>query len=147
MTFTAPRRQTRQSVPPGAELCDHCVAKCCRYFALPIDKPTTRKEYDYIRWFLLHDRASIFTDDDTWYLLVHTVCKHLQPDNRCGIYETRPEICREYSTDNCEFDDDWVYDRYFETSEQVAEYMEAVLPRRAGESIRSPRPPVLPIVG
>lgn len=21
-------------------------------------------------------------------------CRHLQPDNRCGIYESRPEICR-----------------------------------------------------
>lgn len=99
-----------------------------------------------MRWFLLHERASLFTEGDTWYLLVHTVCKHLQPDNRCGIYVDRPQICRDYTTDNCEFDDDWVYDRYFETSEQVAEYMEAVLPRRRGESMRSPKPPVLPIV-
>lgn len=21
-------------------------------------------------------------------------CKHLQPDNSCGIYETRPDVCR-----------------------------------------------------
>ena len=32
-------------------------------------------------------------------------CQHLQADNRCGNYEDRPHICREYSTDACEYDD------------------------------------------
>lgn len=27
-------------------------------------------------------------------------CKHLQKDNTCGIWETRPEICREYECKN-----------------------------------------------
>ena len=26
-------------------------------------------------------------------------CPHLQPDNRCGIYQTRPQICRDYAAD------------------------------------------------
>ena len=58
---------------------------------------------------------------------------------------TRPQICRDYSTDNCEYEDDWVYEQYFETPEQVEEYMEAVLPPKRGQSIRSPQPglPVL----
>jgi len=90
-------------------------AKCCKYFALPIDTPTRRKDFDYIRWYLLHGGASVFVESNTWYLLVHASCKHLQADNRCGIYETRPAICREYSTDNCEYDDSYTYDRYFET--------------------------------
>jgi hypothetical protein len=34
---------------------------------------------------------------------------------------------REYTTDDCEYEDDWVYDQYFETAEQVEEYMEAML--------------------
>jgi len=140
-------RTRREDLKPGESLCDHCTAKCCKYFALPMDRPKTRKDYDYIRWFLLHERASAFIEDGTWYLLVHTRCKHLLPDNRCGIYETRPEICREYTTDDCEYDDDWVYEQYFETAEQVAEYMEAVLPRKRGESLRSPRPTLLPVLG
>jgi Fe-S-cluster containining protein len=137
---------SRDNLPADANLCDHCYAKCCRYFAMPIETPTNRKDFDYMRWFLLHQQASVFSDGDTWYLLVHTECKHLLPDNRCGIYETRPQICREYSTKDCEFDDDWLYERYFETSEQVEEYVDAVLPKAAGESIRSPRPPALPIL-
>ncbi len=139
-------RLLREELPPGKVLCEYCTAKCCRYFALPIDKPDTVREFDFIRWFLLHDRASIFVEDESWYLLVHTECKHLQPDNRCGIYETRPEICREYTTDNCEYDEDSTYEKYFETSEQVAEYMEATVQQGQQKSIRSPEPPLLPVL-
>ena len=145
MEATLTRKPSREDLKPGAVLCEHCTAKCCRYFALPLDTPETRRDFDFIRWYLLHDRASVFTEDETWYLLVHTVCKHLQPDQRCGIYETRPEICREYTTDNCEYDDDWVYDRYFETPEQVEEYAEAIL-QRPGKSIRGRKPSLLPVV-
>jgi Fe-S-cluster containining protein len=139
-------RPRREDLKPGEVLCDYCTARCCRYFAMPIDAPTTRQDFDFYRWFLLHGQASIFTEDDTWYLLVHTECKHLQPDHRCGIYHTRPQICRDYSTNKCEYTDDATYDRYFETPEQVAEYAEAVLPRRRGESLRSPKPPALPVL-
>jgi Fe-S-cluster containining protein len=137
---------TREQLPPGESLCSYCTAKCCKYFALPIDTPKTPQDFDYIRWYLLHEGATVFTEDDTWYLLVHTTCKHLLPDNRCGIYHTRPQICREYSTHNCEYDDTWVYDRYFETPEQISEYVEAMYPAK-GASIRSPKPELLPVLG
>ncbi|MEM0926387.1 MAG: YkgJ family cysteine cluster protein, partial [Planctomycetota bacterium] len=65
-------RLKRDQILAGESLCDHCTAKCCRYFALPIDAPSTRKDYDYIRWYLLHDRATVFVEDESWYLLVHT---------------------------------------------------------------------------
>lgn len=138
---------TREQVPPDKHLCEYCTAKCCKYFALPIDTPDCWKDFDYLRWYLLHAQASVFCEGETWYLMVHTTCKHLQTDGRCGIYDTRPEICREYSTKDCEFEDDWIYDRYFETPEQIEEYAEAVLPPRPGRTLRSPEPPLLPIVG
>jgi Fe-S-cluster containining protein len=136
----------REDLKEGEGLCDHCTAKCCKYFALPIDIPTTTKDFDYIRWYLLHGETSVFIEDGDWYLLVHTVCKHLQADQRCGIYETRPQICREYSTDNCEYEDDWTYERYFETPEQIEEYLEAVMPDKKRTTIRSRRPALLPII-
>jgi Fe-S-cluster containining protein len=78
-------------------------------------------------------------------MLVHTTCKHLQSDNRCGIYETRPQICRDYTTDNCEYDEDWTYDFYLETPEQVWEYTEAVI-QEPGQSIRSRKPNPLAVL-
>jgi Fe-S-cluster containining protein len=145
---TPPRtKPRREDLKPGECLCTYCPAKCCRYFALPIDMPKQWEDFEYIRWFLFHERAAIFIDEGDWYLLVYTKCKHLRDDNLCGIYDTRPQICREYSTHNCEYEDDWIYDHYFETSEQVEEYAEARLGPRNGRGIRSPRPNPLAIVG
>jgi Fe-S-cluster containining protein len=125
---------------PGEVLCSYCPAKCCKYFAMPIEKPKAWRDYEFIRWFLLHDKASIFTENGDWFLLVHTKCKHLRDDNLCGIYETRPDICRDYTTKNCEYEDSWVYDHYWETAEQVEEYAEAVLGPKDGRGFRSPKP-------
>jgi Fe-S-cluster containining protein len=112
-----------------------------------LDEPKEPSDYDFLRWFLMHERATIFVDEGTWCLLMHTECKHLQPDLRCAIYATRPQVCRDYSTESCEYDEDLVYDRYFETPEQFEEYLEVVLPPAPGQSIRSPRPPLFPILG
>ena len=147
MIDTIKTKPERHELKPGEILCEYCTAKCCRYFALPIDEPTKRTDYEFIRWFLLHGQATVFIEDETWYLMIHTKCKHLQDDNRCGIYETRPDVCREYTIDECEYEDDWVYEHYWETPEQVAEYAEAVLRPQKGQSIRSRRPPLLPILG
>ena len=94
-----------------------------------------------MRWYLLHERAAVFVDDDTWYLLVYSPCNFLDKEtNLCSIYETRPNICREYSSDACEYEDHLVYDQYFELPEQVEEYAEAVLGPRRGQSFRTPKP-------
>ncbi len=146
MPATTNVKPSREDIGKDEILCDYCPAKCCKYFALPIETPTERADFDFIRWYLLHERATVFTEDSTWYLLVHTACKHLQPDNRCGIYDERPQICRDYTTENCEYIDDWTYDHYFETPEQIAEYMEAVFQKKRGRSIRSPKPPFLPVM-
>lgn len=153
-TATPTLRRKRDQVPKGENLCDHCTAKCCHYFALPIDEPTNRKDFDYIRWYLLHDRATVFVEDHSWYLLVHTTCKHLQDDHRCGIYDTRPQICRDYTTKECEFDDDWCYEQYFETPEQIDEYADALFGpqfpsdnQNDHDSLRSRRPSGLPVLG
>ena len=135
-TALAPIKPRRKDVPKDQVLCDHCTAKCCRYFALPLDAPEDLSDFEFIRW---------FREDDTWYLLVHTVCRHLQDNNMCGIYETRPQVCRDYSTKDCEYEDDWTYDFYLERPEQVAEYCEATL-QDEYDSIRSPKPALLPIL-
>jgi Fe-S-cluster containining protein len=124
------KKFTRDDLKPGECLCDHCVGKCCRYFSLPIDTPTTWDDYDSIRWYLAHGRTLVYVEKGTWYLVVMTRCKYLTADDRCRIYLSRPKICREYTTDECEYDDDWTFEKVFETAEQIWEYAEAVLPPR-----------------
>jgi len=142
--MTKPTRPDRKDIPSGKTPCDYCPGKCCRYFALPIDTPESRKEYDNMRWFLLHERAAVFVDGDTWYLLVYSPCNFLdQKTNRCLTYDTRPNICREYSSDKCEYEDHHVYDQYFELPEQIEEYADAVLGPRRGQPFRTSCPETL----
>ncbi|GIX04846.1 MAG: hypothetical protein KatS3mg114_0715 [Planctomycetaceae bacterium] len=143
-----PRRRIRRSqLKTGEILCQYCTARCCRYFALPIDPPTTWDEFDTCRWFLMHRQTAIFVDEGTWYLAVYTSCKHVTRDHRCSFYPQRPQICRQYSPDHCEYDNDGCHDKLFECAEQLWEYAEAVLP--AGTMPVHLRPPPaseLPIV-
>lgn len=127
--MTKPKIQ-RTDLKPGEVLCEYCTAKCCRYFALPIETPTTFEDFEHIRWYMIHGRVSMFVEDETWYLMVHADCRHLLDDNRCGDYDNRPQICRDYTTENCEYDDDACYDKFFETPEQIQEYAEALFPKK-----------------
>ncbi len=70
----------------------------------------------------------VYVEKGTWYLVVMTKCDNLMPGNRCAIYHDRPKICRDYTTDECEYDADWSFEKVFETQEQIWEYAEAVLP-------------------
>ena len=65
------RRRTkpsREELGKGLNLCEYCTAKCCRYFTFPLEKPTTRQEFDALRWSLLHEYATAFTEDGEWYI-------------------------------------------------------------------------------
>ncbi|MFO7870227.1 MAG: YkgJ family cysteine cluster protein [Kiritimatiellia bacterium] len=91
-----------------SDMCASCDAMCCRYVALEFDKPTSKFEYDQVRWFLMHKNVYVFIDHDgSWYVEFATDCENLQPDNRCGAYQKRPAICREHghaeSDADCEF--------------------------------------------
>jgi Fe-S-cluster containining protein len=81
--------------------CNGC-SLCCRYVAMEIDKPENQKDFDQIKWFLVHKDVWIFIDhDNSWNIQFNTPCEKLE-ENLCGIYETRPRICQDYSSENCE---------------------------------------------
>lgn len=108
---------------PGI-LCEHCTALCCRYIALPLETPEDREDFDDIRWYLLHENVSIFVEKGEWYISFVANCRHLLPDNRCGIYETRPRICRKYETANCDYHSgEYGWDHHFMSPEHLDEYV------------------------
>ena len=85
--------------------CQRCTnSKCCSYFTQAIDTPRSKQDFDHLLWQISHRGVQVYKDNSGWYLLVNTVCAHLQPDGRCGIYENRPQICRDYTNEFCEFD-------------------------------------------
>lgn len=129
---------------PGI-LCEHCTAVCCRYIALPIDTPTEQSEFDAIRWYLLHDGIMVFVEDGDWYICMSTTCRHLRPDHLCGIYETRPQICRDYSTANCDYHSgDYGWSHHFTAPEHLDEYVRLHFRPKAQKKAASRRKPGRP---
>ncbi|MFC1765218.1 YkgJ family cysteine cluster protein [Planctomycetota bacterium] len=105
-------------------LCDKCTGLCCRYFALPIETPEDRDDYDDIRWYLCHEDVTVFVEDGEWYVNVKNRCRNLMKDNRCAIYERRPKICHSYSDDGCDFTSgEYDYELHFTNDQQMEEYM------------------------
>ncbi len=116
-------------------LCEHCTAACCRYIALPIDKPDSAGEFENIRWYLAHENISVFVDKGEWYISFATPCRYLREDFKCGIYKTRPKICRSYRTDNCDYHGgEYRYEQYFSEPAQIEQYAAEVLGEPAGKA-------------
>ncbi len=106
--------------------CGFCTNSwCCTYFTHQIDTPRSMEDFGYLLWQISHQNTHVYKDEDGWFLLVNNSCLHLLPDGRCGIYENRPEICREHSNDGCEFEglageDD--FELYFSGYESLLKY-------------------------
>lgn len=105
--------------------CRRCAGLCCRYFALPLETPETRDDYDDIRWYLCHKDISVFVEDGDWYLSVSNKCRHLSPEsNKCRIYDRRPRICRKYKHENCDaVQGEYDYELHFTSDRQMDEYI------------------------
>ena len=106
-------------------LCDKCTGLCCRYFALPIETPTDREDYDDIRWYLCHENTTVFVEEGDWYINIDNECRHLfEDDYKCRIYKKRPKICRSYTIKDCDFvEGEYDYELHFTSSEQMEEYI------------------------
>ena len=107
--------------------CENCPAQCCKYVALEIDKPTTKKDWDNIFWYLHHKNVVVFIDNDgDWIIEFRTPCEYLLPNNHCGIYNNRPLVCRTHTQKNCEFhNSDKPFKHEFHSSEDLKQYLES----------------------
>jgi len=108
----------------SGDQCKKCTGLCCRYFALPIETPEDREDYDDIRWYLCHEDVTVFVEDDDWYVNIKNKCRHLMDGNACEIYKTRPKICRGYRHKDCDYvDGEYDYELHFANDKDMEEYM------------------------
>ena len=105
--------------------CDFCTGSiCCTYVTHSIDAPRSKDDFQQLLWQVSHDHVKLYKDEDGWTMLIDGKCQHLQVDGRCGIYFTRPEICREHTNDYCEYDapSEDGFDLYFQNYEDLLAY-------------------------
>lgn len=108
--------------------CIACKATCCRHVATGIDTPAGKKDYDNIRWYLMHENVRVFIDtEDAWTLEFVTLCNNLSSENTCSKYSNRPKICSEYpdSLSWCEYESDELpYKVLFTSAQEFEEYLD-----------------------
>jgi Fe-S-cluster containining protein len=117
-------RKARIEITPENK-CSCCTGSiCCTYVTQHIDTPRSKADFQHLLWQVSHDNVKAYKDEDGWTLLFEGKCQHLQVNGDCGIYATRPAICREHSNDYCEFDapSEEGFDLYFQNYDDLLTY-------------------------
>ncbi|MFK5985934.1 MAG: YkgJ family cysteine cluster protein [Pseudomonadota bacterium] len=105
--------------------CSYCPeTRCCQYVTQQIDTPRKKSEFQVMLWQVAHKYVEFYKDSDGWFLMFLTPCEYLDAKGGCGIYETRPDICRDYSNDYCEFDSpaEEGFELYFKNYDELLKY-------------------------
>jgi len=95
------------AITPGSDnKCSRCHgSRCCTYITEALGAaPRSKRDFEHLLWQVSHQGISIYKDSDGWYLLIDAPCSHLQSGGGCAIYDQRPQICRDYDNDWCEYD-------------------------------------------
>ncbi len=106
--------------------CNKCEGLCCKYVTVEVAKPIEDIDFEELKWYLAHENTVLYiNEEDEWCLEIKTPCKYQDlKTNFCTIYEKRPKVCLEHSTEECEKngEPDDFYKRAFHTMEDIDAY-------------------------
>lgn len=75
----------------GLNCGDKCTGACCKVMFLPV------ADGDRLLWAWLHGfRIFRIRESGEFRMLVEKRCGELTEENRCRVYDKRPEMCRAY---------------------------------------------------
>ena len=112
---------------PEKKTCENCDGKCCKYVAMEIDCPDCIEDFENIKWYVAHENVHVYIEEDgTWNIEFITPCKYLGKNNKCGIYERRPKICRRYDQSECPFHNDYKELYNFNSIGEIEKYIKEV---------------------
>lgn len=115
--------------------CSSCKGDCCKYVAMELDCPEDIEDFQNIRWYLAHENISVYVEEDgVWNIEFMTPCKYLEKNNKCCIHEDfvknpevrRPQICKEFTVEQCPHHNDYEELYRFNSVEDVDKYIEKV---------------------
>ena len=108
---------------------EKCPSECCKDLTIQILKPRNREEVEDLKWQLQFDTVRVYLLRKRWYMLVKGRCMYLGSDNRCRIYDKRPERCRRHNPPGCER-----FGRYYDVMLNTPEDLERHLGREKRRS-------------
>lgn len=116
--------------------CSRCMGStCCTYITEPLGAaPRSKSDFDHLLWQVSHQGVSLYKEESGWYLMFEGRCQHLQEGGGCAIYAQRPQICRDYDNDWCEFDEpaENGFELHFRNYEELLGYCRKRFPRWDG---------------
>ena len=122
--------------------CTRC-AKCCTYVGVGINAPHSLRYATDVLWYLYHENVSVQRDDQgEWTVYFETRCRNLQDDLLCGVYESRPMVCREFDNTTCEVNAPGG-GQVFSEPAQFLDWLRARRPRLYAKLARKYVPPAL----
>ncbi|MCK4916823.1 MAG: YkgJ family cysteine cluster protein [Candidatus Omnitrophica bacterium] len=113
-----------KSSEPDNKYCKKCSAICCKNLAVEINRPRNKFEVENLKWQLHFDTVKVYLHNRKWHQLVEGTCIYLSKDDRCTIYETRPDKCREHNPPECEFFGKY-YDIMFNNPQELTDYLKS----------------------
>lgn len=118
----------KDETPKALVECVGC-GDCCTSFYVEMDEPKDRDSIGNALWLMYHEkcRLVLLVESDEWVLEVFLPCRNLQPNRSCGIYENRPQTCRDYERETCEVNKP-IERRFFDEAGQLGEYVKARWP-------------------
>ena len=110
---------------PVDNKCSRCTGSiCCTYTTEALSAPRSKTDFEHLLWQVSHEGIEVYQDWSGWYLLFRGTCQHLQPGGACGIYDSRPQVCRDYKNDWCEYDEpaEKHFKKYFRDYNELLRY-------------------------
>ncbi len=101
-------------------------AACCQEISIRMGVATDMKFWDDLRWMVAHKNVSVARkiSDGEWYVIFETECEQLTSHGRCWVYDSRPNICADYSSKTCVINGSGdIYDLEFNSYEDFTQYM------------------------
>jgi len=101
---TGPRSVHRYADAQVLAPCEGCEAWCCKRLVFNRGLPGDASQLEFLRYCLGFPGVEIGIASDSWAVIVHTTCRHLD-GNRCSVYGTdeRPLRCGYYNALDCKY--------------------------------------------
>ena len=126
-----------KTIVVSEKLCEGCPAICCKTLAMEIGRPVNRVEVEELKWQLRFDTVKVYIHNRRWHQLVEGRCMYLDKDDRCTVYEERPDKCRKHNPTDCERYGPF-YDLLISTPDELEEYWESKKRKKKKKSSEKP---------